>query len=76
MKKPVSIPLTSFFARGLLYPEDGGDKFLRNVGFTRSTRRHIAEDDILYFNHVRKSPFGCYIFRWFQVFIILGLGSV
>jgi hypothetical protein len=25
-------PLAQFFARGFLYPEDGGDSFLRNVG--------------------------------------------
>jgi hypothetical protein len=38
-----------------LYPEDGGDTFLRNVGSHKiSTRRHIPEDGILH-SHRREN---------------------
>jgi hypothetical protein len=40
--------LTLFLARGFFYPEDGGDKFVRNLGSHGSTRRHIPEDGILH----------------------------
>jgi hypothetical protein len=29
------------------HPDDGGAKFLRNIGSTRATRREITEDGIL-----------------------------
>jgi hypothetical protein len=40
--------------RRTLHPDEGGAKFLRNVGFTRATRRNIPEDAILH-SHRRKN---------------------
>jgi hypothetical protein len=31
-------------------PDEGGEKFLRNVGSSRTTRRNIPEDTILHTN--------------------------
>jgi hypothetical protein len=36
-----------FLSLLFFYPEDGGDMFLRNVGWQRTTRRYIPEDGIL-----------------------------
>jgi hypothetical protein len=35
------------FDRGYLYPEDGGDMFLRNIILTRPTLCHIPENFIV-----------------------------
>lgn len=43
----VSQLLTLFLVRGFFYPEDGGDKLLRNVVLTMPTRHHISEDGTL-----------------------------
>jgi hypothetical protein len=36
------------------HPDEGGAKFLRNVGSTRATRRNVPEDDILH-SHRREN---------------------
>jgi hypothetical protein len=41
-----------FLLRLFFDPEDGGYMFLRNVGWQRTTRRYIREDDTLRFVHL------------------------
>jgi hypothetical protein len=44
---PPACLLVSFWTY-FFNPEDGGDMFLRNVGWQRTTRRHIPDDDTLH----------------------------
>jgi hypothetical protein len=39
-----------FLARGLFYPEDGDDTFLRNFGLYKIYTVHIPEDGILHYS--------------------------
>jgi hypothetical protein len=49
----VSNRLTFPRSRFFFYPEDGGDTFLRNIGFfIRPTRCHIQEDNIFQFLYI------------------------
>jgi hypothetical protein len=58
-KKPASKQVASYLLVScwtyFFDPEDGGDMFLRNVGWQRTTRRHIPEYDTLQRLHMFQS---------------------
>jgi hypothetical protein len=42
---------TKYRPRGFSYPEDGGDSSYEMSVYTRTTRRHIPENDIRHSHH-------------------------